>query len=342
MVKKLKILFFSIGILLFAFLIYKIGLDNIYGNLLLMGYKFPIIFIPFILVSFLDTLGWQFSFNHWLEGIKLKYIFPVRWAGEAINVLTPTAYVGGEPVKAYILRRYDVPLQDGLASVVVGKTVMTMAQVVFLICGIVAATNYFSPNSYLILTVSIAVVTSIPLVYGFFAWQKKGLFTSISNLLHRFNFKFDFLIKNKEKIESLDGKIRYFYRYRKKRFYLSLMYYFLAWMAGLLEVYTILFLMGYEITFLQALTIESIVQLVKSCSFFIPGSLGVVEGGGILIFTSLGLSAEVGMAYSIFRRLRELIWAGMGLVILMLYGWNKNNVNMEEIKGAEGLPLAEQ
>ena len=120
------------------------------------------------------------------------------------------------------------------------------------------------------------------------------------------------------------------------------MYYFLAWMAGLIEVYTILYLMGHEITFLQALTIESIVQLVKSCSFFIPGSLGVVEGGGILVFTSIGLTPEAGMAYGIFRRLRELVWAGMGLVVLMLYGGKKNKVNIEEVKRTEMLPLTEQ
>ena len=307
-----------------------------------MGYKFPIIFIPFLLISFFDTLGWQFSFNHWLEGIKLKHLFPVRWAGEAINVLTPTAYVGGEPVKAYILKRYGVSLQDGLASVIVGKTVMTMAQVIFLVFGIIAATNFFSPDSYLILTVFIAVIISIPLMYGFFVWQKKGLFTSVSNLLHRFKFKIEFLIKNKEKIESLDGKIRYFYRYRKKRFYISLMYYFLGWMAGLIEVYTILYLLGQEVTFLQALTIESIIQLLKSCSFFIPASLGVIEGGGIIVFTAIGLSAETGLAYTIFRRLRELIWAGMGLGVLMLYGGSKNMVNVKETKQAERLPLTEQ
>ncbi|MGR3318803.1 MAG: flippase-like domain-containing protein [Candidatus Anammoxibacter sp.] len=326
MVKKLKILSFAIGISLFTFLIYKIGIDNIYKNLLAMGYKFPIIFLPFFLVFFLDTLGWQYSFNRWSKGIRLRNLYPIRWAGEAVNILTPTGYVGGEPVKAYILKRYGVPLRDGMASVVVGKTVMTMAQIIFVIAGVIAATRYITANNYLIRAVEVSIVISIPVFCFFFYWQSKGLFTSILNLFERFNIKIKYLIKNKEKIEALDNKIRDFYKHNKKRFYLSLLYHFLGWCAGMLEVYTILYLMGYKINFFEALIIESFVQILKSCSFFIPGSLGVVEGGGILVFTALGFSVQVGLAYGIFRRLRELIWGGIGMVILMTYNVGKEKV----------------
>ncbi|MGR3179133.1 MAG: flippase-like domain-containing protein [Candidatus Anammoxibacter sp.] len=326
MVKKLKILFFAIGISLFVFLVYKIGIDTIYANLLSMGYKFPIIFLPFFLVFFLDTLGWQYSFNHWSKGIRLRILYPVRWAGEAVNILTPSAYVGGEPVKAYILKRYGVSFHDGMASVVVGKTVMTMAQVVFLVVGVIVSTRYITANNYLIRAVVVAIIISIPVFCFFFYWQSKGLFTSIVALLERFKIKINYLIKNKEKIESLDNTISDFYKQHKKRFYLSFLYHFLGWLAGTLEVYTILYLMGYKISFFEALIIESFVQLLKSCSFFIPGSIGVVEGGGILVFTALGLSVQVGLAYGIFRRLRELIWGGIGLVILMMYNAGKEKV----------------
>lgn len=321
MIKKLKILSFTVGALLFAFLIYNIGVGNIYDNLLLMGYKFPLIFLPFCLIFLLDTLGWQYSFNNWSKGIKLKILYPVRWAGEAINILTPTAYVGGEPVKAYILKKYnDIPLNDGLASVVVSKTIMTMAQIVFLIAGIILATHYIVSSNYLILTVTISILMSIVFLYFLFHWQKRGLFTSIATLLEKFTIKVDYIVKNREKIETLDKTIRFFYEKKKKRFYISFGYYLLAWTAGMFEVYIILYLMGYKISFFEALVIESLVQLLKSCSFFIPGSLGVLEGGGALVFTSLGHSMQMGLTYGIFRRLRELIWAGIGLIILTTYG----------------------
>lgn len=331
MVKKLKILFFGIGISLFIFLVYKIGVTEIYDNLLSMGYKFPLIFIPFFLICFFDTVGWKYSFSSWFDGIKLRNLYPVRWAGESINILTPTAYVGGEPIKAYILKRYNVPFHDGLASVIVGKTVMTMAQIFFLILGIGATAFYISSDNYLILSALIVLVISIPLVWFFYLWQKRGLFSSIYNLLQKLKIRINYILKNKDKIELLDEKIRHFYKKKKENFFLSFFYYFLGWSAGLFEVYTILYLMGYNIGFSKALIIESMVQLLKSCSFFIPGSLGVVEGGGLLIFTSLGFDAQTGLSYGIFRRSRELIWAGAGLLILMSYGVKKAQLDEKKL-----------
>ena len=62
-----------------------------------------------------------------------------RTAGEVVNMTTPTAYVGGEPLKAFLLKRHQIPMVDGLASVVIAKTIMTLAQVLFILVGIALA-----------------------------------------------------------------------------------------------------------------------------------------------------------------------------------------------------------
>ena len=53
-----------------------------------------------------------------------------------VNMTTPTAYVGGEPLKAYLLKKHHVPMVEGLASVVIAKTTMTIAEVLFILLGI--------------------------------------------------------------------------------------------------------------------------------------------------------------------------------------------------------------
>jgi hypothetical protein len=58
-------------------------------------------------------------------------------------------------------------------------------------------------------------------------------------------------------------------------------------------------------------------QLVRAGSFFIPLSLGAQEGGLILIFTSLGMAGPMGLAVSFVRRIRELVWIALGLLL----GW---------------------
>jgi hypothetical protein len=54
-------------------------------------------------------------------------------AGETANVTPPAAYIGGEPLKAYWLKRYGVSMVEGVASVITAKTTMTLAQVLFIL-----------------------------------------------------------------------------------------------------------------------------------------------------------------------------------------------------------------
>ena len=52
-------------------------------------------------------------------------------------------------------------------------------------------------------------------------------------------------------------------------------------------------------------------------SFFIPLSIGAQEGGLALIFVSMGMTGDVGLAVSFVRRIKELVWVGFGLIM----GW---------------------
>lgn len=331
MLKKAKILFFIIGILLLVYLVHKIGISQIHKYFLLMGYKFPLIFLPFAVVFFLDTLAWQYSFSKCLHGVRISVLFPIRLIGEAINILTPTAYLGGEPVKAYLLRRYDVPIQEGLASVVISKIIMTIAQVLFFIAGIIASVHYLSPDYSLVMPITFVVGMVLFIAFFLFIVQRKGLFVPIVNVIERFEIKIHFLKDRKDKIKSLDEKIRNFYFNHKKRFYMCFFCYFLAWMTGTFEVYVIIVLMGEKISIGQALIVESAIQLIKLCVFFIPGGFGVLEGGSLVIFETLGFGAEIGLSYGIFRRIRELGWASVGFILLMLYGAEKTDLQINDI-----------
>ena len=55
----------------------------------------------------LDALGWRCTLPPAAAArVPLLGLFLTRMAGEAVNSVTPTAAVGGEPVKAYLLRRW--------------------------------------------------------------------------------------------------------------------------------------------------------------------------------------------------------------------------------------------
>ena len=90
---------------------------------------------------------------------------------------------------------------------------------------------------------------------------------------------------------------------------------FLGWVLGLVELYAILYFLGFPVSFFKLWVIEALGQLVKVGSFMIPLRLGAQEGGLILIFTGLGYPANLGLAVSLVARMKELIWVGLGLTL---------------------------
>src|SRR5256712_11979646 len=95
-----------------------------------------VIAFPFTLVNVFDTLGWRFAFRN--DRVPFGALFSARLAGEAFNLTTPTASVGGEAVKAWLIRHH-VPLEEALPSVIVAKTTITIAQGLLLIAGLPCA-----------------------------------------------------------------------------------------------------------------------------------------------------------------------------------------------------------
>ena len=50
----------------------------------------------------------------------------------------------------------------------------------------------------------------------------------------------------------------------------------------------------------------------------IPGALGVLEGGYMLVFSAFGLGGGLGLSFTLIRRLRMLAWSAAGLIVLAL------------------------
>lgn len=95
-----------------------------------------IILLPSIVMYLLDCVGWRLALGAHASAVSFCQLFLIRTAGEVVNATTPTGYVGGEPLKAYLLERYGIPLVDSSASVIIAKTTMTIAQVAYILVGI--------------------------------------------------------------------------------------------------------------------------------------------------------------------------------------------------------------
>ena len=106
------------------------------------------VLLPFGLVYLLDTLGWRFAFgDEGVPGVGFGTLARIRWAGESINTVLPSAYIGGEAVKVQLLHKRGVPRVHSASSVVAGKTAQVVAQVMFIAAGAVAGAAILPPES---------------------------------------------------------------------------------------------------------------------------------------------------------------------------------------------------
>lgn len=315
----LKLLFLILGLAALVGMIFHIGLAPILHTLSQLGpWAVTVILLPMILVYALEAFGWQLTLGSHARLVGFPRLFGIRMAGESVNVTTPTAYVGGEPLKAYLLKQYGVPMVDGLASVVTAKTTMTLAQILFILLGLALAFWIIgdSEGNGLAMVVSLGV-----LVFGvglFVLLQRYGIGMGILAILRACGIRLAFLEARESQLQELDATIRDFYLHRRQRFFLALGTFFVAWLAETLEVYAILFFLNVGVDVWAAISIAALTVFIKGGTFFIPGSLGAQEGGYTLLLMSFGYSEVTGLTFALIRRLREILWIVIGLGCLVL------------------------
>ena len=83
------------------------------------------------------------------------------------------------------------------------------------------------------------------------------------------------------------------------------------------EVVVVLWSLHLPIHFFAVLAIEGITRGLKLLSGWIPARLGSDEGGAISAFALTGFAPVFGLALAFTRRLRDLLWALIGLCWLV-------------------------
>lgn len=318
----LRYLLLTLGLLTVAFLVWHIGPSNIYAAAAQLGpVALVAILVPSLIMYIIEAYGWKVTLDPSVQYVSFWRLLMIRTAGEVVNMTTPTAYVGGEPLKAYLLQRLGVPMVEGLASVVIAKTTMTIAQVLFILAGIASGFVILGAHGLSAQIIAAALLSVGLLLFGtaaFVFMQRRGLFTWILETLRTIGVRSQFLDSREEQLRALDRTILNFYSQRRPVFYASTGLYFLGWLAEALEVFVIIYYLGGPVGVLPAVSIGALSVFIKGGTFFIPGSLGTQDAGNLLLLKAFGYSDVTGITFALLRRFRELVWVGVGLLCLVL------------------------
>ena len=313
---RLTAVLLLLGTAVLVWLVLHIGPATLGAELQKLGLNLAWVLLPSVAMYLLEALGWRMTLGRHAQKIRFDRLFLIRMAGEAINFTTPAAYLGGEPMKAYLLSRYRIPLVDGLASVVTAKTVMTLAEVLFILMGIGLGLALLNRSSDVI---GAAFVGLVILGFGaglFLALQRRGLFVGLLRLLEGIGIRIEWLKTREAKLLALDEAISRFYAQDKAGFAYAFLFFFLGWAVESVEVYLILYFLGQPIDMMTAFALAALTVFVKGGTAFIPASLGGQEAGTLVLLVAFGYAEGVGIAFAIVRRLREIFWIAFGLLAL--------------------------
>lgn len=317
MTKGLRILFLLIGLSVFGFFIHRTGWDQIWPTLSRLGWLAPFCFIPFMTVFALDALAWKLSFGkHGTPGVGWPAILKIRWAGEAFNYVVPSACVGGEAVKVYLLHKRGIDPSVGAAAAVVSKSAQTLSMAIFIALGALFSLGYIPEESGARKAMAVICALTLAAVVVLFWLQSRGMFTMTLKALRLAGIRIKKLEEQEEHLRRMDERTLSFYRDEKGAFFWTTFVFLLGWLCDALEVWLVCWLFGLPLDYTQALAVEAFISVAKVLGMFSPGSIGVQEGGIIFLFKLFALPAPIGVAYAIIRRVRELIYGMVGWLLI--------------------------
>jgi len=319
-----------LGIGLLAFILLNINLQETIQYLYRVGFGFLLILFLYFLAFLFDTFTWQLTLEKIpLTGRWIYRCFKIRLVGEAFNNLTPFAGMGGEPLKAILLNQsYGYGYSDGIASLILTKTINVVALILFLAAGLlfILDSAHLEVQIKIIASVGLASLTFCIILF-FLAQRFK--FASITGVLLSKYKPLAWIVQKLTHVKNIENRLVKFYTERRMKLLSALILAFSNWLLGVFEIYYTMQFLNFPISIIDAWIMEAVAQLIRAGIFFIPASIGIQEGVFIIIGSTITGSPTAGFAVAIVRRVREVTWMAWGIII---FYFAKTKVDMTSIQ----------
>src|ERR1044071_773429 len=312
--KRIRIVFYLLiaaGAALFTFLLVHQGAPQVMAAFASAGWRIgAVVVYHFAVPVLLDALAWWSLFPR-SERLSLWELFWMRWVGESVSTLVPSASVGGDVVRARLAALHGTPIPTSAASVLVDITLGVFVQIVFSLLGLVFIVTSTGHQGFVRPTL-IGAVIGVLAIIGFYLVQRLGMFRFIGKMISRLASAEDWhsLVRSGH---TLDEAIRTQYARRSGVIGCC------AWTGASLifgsgEIWIALHALGLHATIVNSVILQSMVLTIRSAVFPVPGALGVQEGGYVLVGNLLGIPGDAAFALSLIARVRELILGIPGLI----------------------------
>jgi putative membrane protein len=251
---------------------------------------------------FLDTIAWWVLFPR-SDRLPLRQLFWMRWIGESISALVPSAAIGGDIVRARLAAIHGASLPVAAGTVLVDITLGIFVQAGFTLLGLVLLVTATGKNSFVGPTL-IGIVIALFAFAGFYFVQRLGIFRFLARIISRLagSSEWQSLVQGGD---TLDRTVRSLYA-RRSAVFACCACTMVSLVVGSGEIWLALWFLDLPDSFLNALILQSMVLTIRSAAFAVPAGLGVQEGGYLVVGSLLGIPGDGAFALSLVWRAREI------------------------------------
>ena len=285
-----------LGIILIVFQFRQIDFAGVIGRISSIGFSSVFILLPFLALHLLETIAWVKVFPPSIQAIPFFKLLKIQLIAETISMTLPAGVAVGEPLRPFLCSRFiGIPLPAGVASVAVRKLMLGLAQGIYTIIGAIAGFSLLQTVSIPMFPVGVLgyiMVGAGAVVFLLFLFFLLLLLNgNAAQNLHKglmfvpFKSVKKWLLAKESGFLDTDEELKSFDSPFTGRLLPVLFIYILAWFMLAIESYIILRLLGVEISFLQVLSIDTAITMLRALFFFIPSGLGVQESGLSGIFS---------------------------------------------------------
>lgn len=322
-------IFFLIGIVAIVIMLFTFDMnyDEVLDNLKRAGLWFPIVLLLWVFIYLINATSWYLIIRDNKENhVPFMKVYKYTITGFALNYATPIGLMGGEPYRIMELTPY-VGVSKATSSVILYVMMHIFAHFCFWFSSIFLFILLYPVNMAIGTMLALAAAFCLFFIYFFIKGYKNGMAVKTLRVCQKLPFLKKWAIRfaeeKKETLERIDSQIAELHKQRKKTFYTTLSLEFLTRIIGCLEVFFILKILTPDVNFLVCILIMAFTTLFSNLFFFLPMQLGAREGGMAISTAGLGLTGAFGIYTGLITRVRELIWIGIGMLLMKVGNKNK-------------------
>jgi uncharacterized protein (TIRG00374 family) len=334
--KKYQNIFFIIGLIVLVLMVTQLNFDEVYEGVQRAGYWFLAVVALWAVLYIFNTAAWWLIINSQSapasdkqpSHVSFLWLYKITVSGFALNYATPGGLMGGEPYKIMSLSS-KIGTERATSSVILHTMTHIFSHFWF---WLISCVLFVMTEPLNVLTSSILVMVTLfclTAIWFFIKGYKKGIARTVMTILSHIPFIKKWaqrmIERYSDNLTTIDHQIASLHNQNRRTFVLAVMLELSCRIVSALEIMFVLLVIMPEVNFVQCILILAFTSLIANMLFFIPLQLGGREGGFLMSVNGLGMTASAGIFVALIVRLRELIWTGIGLLMIKIESSGKQH-----------------